>query len=558
MASINSFLRDNVGAVSEKRVSVAPNIPESKLNAAIKAFRFPGTPESVVALYDNTLLGSGKDGLLFTGERVIYRPTFSDPIEIAYADIAAAGYMETPTGKNGDKIVRTVEVSLKEGGSVSIKDMVDCDYQRLATLLRSCAEDFDEYKEERQLIPVEEMSDALKAAYVKTIINMAFADDGAVDDKEFAEILLLMTRLNLSPDTRFELRAYLSSGASLASVESLLATISAECPEGQIKPVHVSLAKDLINTHLSTGGASLADFQFFADNRHLIDVSDGELELIMMAIETDHKMLKSEYSDDQLVAAVKLMSAKAAAVGTPLAAVYLTGSVVGLSAAGITSGLATLGMGGLLGLSSMATGIGVAVLIGVGAYTGMRKLTGADETTKSRRRELMLNEVIKQTQSTISLLVQDINFVVSKLNVVMAATDRQEAQIRKLVGLMQQMTSAGSILAGRADSAQNSATRIKCARVLNVARLHSLTREPTKAPLHDFILGFYEERTEVSEKDGSQANVMVLRQHTDTGSTERLAKAFEAIGYFDATEVAKGAAVDAAMKAKDKLAGLFS
>ena len=477
MTSINSFLRNNVRNASEKKVSVAPNIPESKLN---------------------------------------------------------------------------------EGGNVSIKDMIDCDYLQLAKLLQSCAVDFDNFREERQLIPVEEMSDALKVSYVKTIINMAFSDDGVVDEKEFAEVLMLMTRLNLSADARFELRTYLSSVGSLASVENLMATINAECPEGQIGPVHVSLAKDLINTHLSTGGSSLADFRFFADNRHLLNVSDGELELIIMAIETDYKMLKSEYSDDYLVKAIKSMSAKAAAVGTPLAAVYLSGSVVGLSAAGITSGLATLGMGGILGLSGMASGIGVAVLIGLGTYTGVRKLTGADEMTKSRRRELMLNEVIKKTQLTIALLVQDINFVVTKLNAVMVTTDRHEAQIRKLVDRMQQMTSAGDILVGMADSARSSAARIRCPGVLNVTRLHSLTRDPTKIPLYDFIFGFYEERTEVSEKDGSEAHIAVLRQDCDARNLEKLVNAFDAIGYFDAAEVAKGAALGVAMKAKDKLAGQFS
>ena len=558
MASINSFLRENVGALSEKKVSVAPNIHQGKLYAAVKAFAFSGDSESVIAIYDSTILGSGKDGLLFTGERVIYRPSFADPTEILFSNVAAVEYKETATGKKGDKIVRAVEVSLKDGGNISIKDVIDCDYNHLAKLLQACAEDFSEHKEERQLIPVEEMSNALKVAYVKTIVNMAFADDGVIDDKELAEILLLMTKLKLSPESRFELRTYLSSTGTQNSVENLLKTIGDESPEGQFQAVRISLAKDLVNTHFCTKGASLEGFDFFTDNRHLLNISDGELELIMMAIETDHKMLKSEYSDDYLKVSMKSMSAKAAAVGTPLAAVYLTGSVAGLSAAGMTSGLAALGMGGLLGLSSMATGIGVVVLIGVGAYTGVRKLTGADELAKARRRELMLNEVIKQTQSTISILVQDINFVVDKLNGVMTATDRQEAQIRKLMGLMQQLTSAGNILTSKADSVQNSVMRTKCARVLNVARLHSLTREAAQAPLYEFILSFYEEQLTASEKGDEQTTQMVLRQDCDTEGVERLAKAFEAVGYFDTGKIAKGAAVNAAMKGKDKLAGLFS
>lgn len=560
VTDINTYLRNNISEVSVKRVSIAPNIPEGKLNNAVKAFGFSGSIDTIVAIYDNTLLGSGKDGILFTGERFIYRPAFGSPIGVPFADVDSVKHSRTATGKKNDKIVEAVEIALNGGGTVALKDFIDCDYERLTAILQSCIDDFDEYKEAKQLIPVEEMSDAVKIAYVKAVINMAYWNDGAIDEKEFAEILLLMTRLNLSPDARFTLRAYLSSADGLTPFESILADLHAGCPDGQIKTLHVSLTKDLINTHMSTGGKSVADFGFFQEHRRLLDIADGEIELIMMAIENDFKMLKSEFTDDHLVAAMKLLSAKAAAVGTPLAAVYISGSVVGMSAAGITSGLATLGMGGLLGLSSMATGIGVAVLLGVGAYAGVRKLTGVNEVTRSKRRELMLNEVIKQTQGTIALLVQDINFIVGRLNETLAATDRQEAQIRKLMNLMRQMSSAGDILTRKADTAQNSATRIRCAQHLNQNTLHALTREPTKLPLYDYISGFYEERTEVVEKDGTRSEVsrLTLKPDCDTKSLENLAKAFEAIGYFNVGDVLKGSAVDMTLKAKEKLAGLLS
>jgi len=70
------------------------------------------------------------------------------------------------------------------------------------------------------------------------------------------------------------------------------------------------------------------------------------------------------------------VAAGLASAGVPVAAVAVSGTVFGLSAAGITSGLAALGMG--LG---MATGLGVAVGIGVGSYFGVRwiyrKVVGA-------------------------------------------------------------------------------------------------------------------------------------------------------------------------------------
>jgi len=63
------------------------------------------------------------------------------------------------------------------------------------------------------------------------------------------------------------------------------------------------------------------------------------------------------------------VAASLAATGIPIAAVAVSGTVFGLSAAGITSGLAALGLG--LGMTS---GLGVAVAIGVGSFFSVRWL----------------------------------------------------------------------------------------------------------------------------------------------------------------------------------------
>lgn len=560
MSNINVYLRDSLGAVSARNVSVAPNIPSKKLDNAIKAFGYSGSPSNIVALFDNTLFGSGKDGVLFTGEMFIYRPSFSDPISVSYSSIAKVEHLESWAGTKQDKLEHSIAVTRSDESQVVIKALLECDYAKLAEILQATIVEFDEYKEEKQLISINEMAEAVKVAYLKAIINMAYENDDLIDDKEFAEILLLMTRLELSTESRFSLRAYMASMDTITPLEKLLSQIDAECPDGQIKSLHVSLAKDLINLFFCTGGTSIRDFAYLAKNRHLIKVTDDEIELAVMAIQNDRNMLEDDVTDDQVVAALKSLSAKAAAVGTPLAAVYLSGSVVGLSAAGITSGLASLGLGGLLGLSSMATGIGVAVLIGVGAYAGVRKLTGANELTRSKRRELMLNEVIKQTQATISLLIQDINYITQKLNESLRIYGAQDAQIKKLMSLMTQMTGAGAVLTGKSDTAQTNATKLRCAQFLDEAKLRSLTKEPTKAELYGFISGFYEQRVFTQEKDGRQTEVtrLVIKPGCSTAELESLAKAFEVTGYFNVGDVLKGAAADAADKAREKLGSLFS
>ncbi|WLG22566.1 hypothetical protein PSH91_23030 [Pseudomonas sp. FP1154] len=560
MTNVNVYLRENLGSVSNK-MSIAPQIDEKKLNNAVKSFAFGGNPSNVVALLDNTLLGSGKDGILFTGEQLIYRASFSDPVNVPYASIASAEYVETVTGSKSDKIEVSLLIHRNEGSSLSITGLLNCNYRKLAETLQACVQDFGEYREERQLVSIDELSEALKVAYVQAVINMAYDNDDIIDDKEFAEILQLMTRLDLSPETRFTLRAYMGSSNAQIPLETLLARIDNHSPGGQIKALHISLVKDLINLFYSTGGRDIGAFGFLQKHRGLLLVSDEEIELAVLAIKNDHDMLRDDMTDDQIVSALKLLSAKAAAVGTPLAAVYLSGSVVGMSAAGLTSGLASLGMGGLLGMSGMMTGIGVAVLIGVGTYAGVRKLTGANELTRSKRRELMLNEVIKQTQLTISLVMKDINFITGKLNEYILAHGAQDEKIKKLLGLMTQMTGAGTVLTDKSNSAQASATKLRCAQYLDEGKLKSLTREPTKAELYDFIRGFYEERSVVvTSKDAEEQTVTKLGIKRDKNSKdlESLARAFEAVGYFNVSDVLKGTAADVAGKAREKLSGLFS
>ncbi|HBP6021025.1 TPA: hypothetical protein L6A14_24335 [Pseudomonas aeruginosa] len=558
--SVSAYLRENLGSISAKNISIAPGIDEKKLNNAVKAFRYSGLPGNVVALFDNTLFGTGKDGLLFTGEQLIYRSGFADPIQFPYEAISSAKYAQLYTGKNLDKLEYSLIIQRKDDSQLVIKDLTDCDYAALASVLQGVIDNFSEFQDEKQLIPIDEMDEAVKVAYLKVMVNMAYDNDAVIDEKEFAEILLLMTRLNLSPESRFSVRTYMTAFKPAVPIETLLAELDSHCPRGQIRPLHISLTKDLINLYFSTGGNSLEVFGFLQNNRALLQITDDEIDLAVTAIRNDHSMLKEDVTDDQIVSALKLLSAKAAAVGTPLAAVYLSGSVIGMSAAGLTSGLATLGMGGLLGLSGMTTGIGVAVLIGVGAYAGVRKLTGADELTRSKRRELMLVEVIKQTQATISLLIQDINHITERLTQALAEHGEQGQKIQRLMAMMGQMTGAGAVLTSKSEAAQSSATKLRCARFLDDAKLKTLAKEPTKAELYGFIRGFYEERSFTQEKDGQQVETLklVVKPGVSPKDLENLARAFEAVGYFNVGDVLVGGAADVASKAKDKLTGLFS
>ncbi len=551
MQNINIFIKDNVSKISNSGLHIAPDIPEKKLNNAASSMRLQDNVGSIIALLDSTLFGSGKDGIAFTGERMVYKPAFSDPETIYFDNLQSAKYVRNVSvnDKGKEKVEEFTEITLKDGGAVKVESISECNLENLADFLNTITEQFDSFEEENQLVALSEMSEELKVAYLKVIVNMAYSNDGEVDKDEYAQILLLMTRLELSPESRFALREYITSSGELDPLPALIKTIDESCLPSHNKSVKISLVKDLFSVFMSVNNGSCDGFLFFKDNNHLFNITEKEIELIIDALNLDFKMLNDDFSDDALTRGLKELGAKAGAVGVPLAAVYLSGSVIGMSAAGLTSGLATLGLGGFLGFSSMATGIGVAVLLGVGAYKGIKHLTGANEIDKTKRRELMLNEVIKQTQSTVSYLMEDINFITIKLNDVIVNHGVLDEKVKLLVQKIKLLTSAGNVLTQKGDATQGKCFKLKCPANLNHEKLQSLTREATKQKIYSVVMSYYQEKTVESEKDGETVSVKILalKEGIPTLEIEKLAEIFDAIGYYNAANIIKG-----------KLSGLFS
>jgi hypothetical protein len=71
------FLKENKFAGCEK-IYIHPHIPAKKLSNALVAYNVPIDPKEVAILIDDTVFGSGKDGVLICKNRLIIREAFSD------------------------------------------------------------------------------------------------------------------------------------------------------------------------------------------------------------------------------------------------------------------------------------------------------------------------------------------------------------------------------------------------------------------------------------------------------------------------------------------------
>ena len=158
-------------------------------------------------------------------------------------------------------------------------------------------------------------------------------------------------------------------------------------------------------------------------------------------VEKDRALLKGELSEKQILEYGKDFSATAAALGIPAVAIYFSGSVIGLSAAGITSGLAALGLGGItaLGISSMMAGIGVLVLIGVGTFCVFHYALGIPKREKKTKKEHVIQETLKLHQDALAALAEDANELACKQEQLSAASEENkkvQAELKAGLGVL--------------------------------------------------------------------------------------------------------------------------
>ena len=317
-------------------------------------------------------------------------------------------------GKVGGKAARTVADAAQRGAR-AVKDRV-------------AAKDTEVTPE----VAVSELPEGVKRCYLETLVWLTCQDDRVIDEREVCELQVLQTQLKCHVETRRALRDAITDPGSL-DPESLIPGMRERTPEETQDALDFSLLKDAVRLGLATsrdGSPALAGgIRRLAD---LLGIHDKQLDFIEDVCVQDRKILDGRISDRRLEEIAKDLAAKSAAVGVPITAVYLSGSVTGLSAAGITSGLAALGLGGVLGLSAMISGLGIAVIGGAVIYRGTRWFMGRSSRARSARRELMLQEVLRIHRKAIANLAEDIAYFADRLAGLTRDVERNQLLIERL------------------------------------------------------------------------------------------------------------------------------
>jgi len=532
----------NIGRLN-KDVYIVPDIPEKKMKNVIKAFQCEDFWKSIIAIYDNTIFGAADEGFVFTGERLILREMLSDPITIFYSDLEKVEFIQTYDKKGKENSI--LKFYFKNGDIFKIENKAfvgEFNYREFESLLNEIIK-IGKFEETDQLKEIAEMSEELKILYLKILVNMAYIDDKEIDKKELAELFLLMTRIKMSKESRYIIREYITNinDENMEKISYLmerLQHIVENEEKASFENIQTSLIKDIVNIYFSTKvdknsykNIKINDIEFIDNYRYLFNLTNEKLDFILDSIKKEYEILYEDMDDNQIKKQFKELTAKGAAVGVPLAAIYLSGSVVGFSAAGITSGLATLGLG-----FGMTGGLAAVALIGVLSYKGIKHLTGANEIEKYRFKEMMLQDVLKQTQKTMSFIIEDVNYLITQLNELLLKHETQSQKIQKLVKMIAQFQGALKSVDKKSQTLTNASLKIKCPKYLDIERIREMLSEPTQKDVLNFVLSNYEER-EV-EENGKLVKKWVLKDNIENNILDELVEIFKNIGYFDVANIA--------------------
>jgi uncharacterized tellurite resistance protein B-like protein len=240
-------------------------------------------------------------------------------------------------------------------------------------------------------------SDEIRVAYYGALFAMADID-GSIDKDEFEAILEVVDFDGLSPESQRVVRGYFLSPPSLA--ETLAPFREAE------ETLRFSLMVNLVEIAWANDVVAPEERQALIEAQEILDVSNAQLVAIDDFVRKVRVVRARGLNDNYAADAVKRAAAGLLAVGIPIAAVYFSGTVIGLSAAGITSGLAALGLG-----FGMVPGIGVAIIAGTIVFVG---LSHVFDIGGKHRKEKALKEAVREAQIVIRNLQQTMDMLVER------------------------------------------------------------------------------------------------------------------------------------------------
>ena len=220
--------------------------------------------------------------------------------------------------------------------------------------------------EEQKKHPLEEFSETEQIAYLSVLSAVCYVDK-EFGDMEKRQLDVLLAQLKISDVGK----AKIYSSVFNLQREDKLANLEAIQILGN-KELKYTLISDLCLFSLVDSKFSDDEYQYILGIGEVLGITQEQVDAIKSIQESLYKIKDIPPNSEKYKHLIKDSAAKLAGVGVPVAAIAASGTTLGLSAAGITSGLAALG--GLVGGGMLLGAVVVVPAIALGAAFGVKKL----------------------------------------------------------------------------------------------------------------------------------------------------------------------------------------
>ena len=279
-----------------------------------------------------------------------------------------------------------------------------------------------------------------RVTFYGAMLAMA-AVDGQMQREELELIYETLDTEGLSDEARRRLYAYAIEPPALHDCLQALSDASESARHG--------LMLNLVEVAVSDYLLSNPEQGALAEAQRILGIGNEQRTAMQRYAEEVRRIREHGIDDNHAADAIKAAVSGMTAVGVPIAAVVYSGSVVGLSAAGITSGLAALGLG-----AGMIPGIGVAILIGTAAFVGLNYLF---DTGNKRKKEQYRRERERKAQLAMENLQETINHLIGRMARLQGDAADAKANKEAIELLNERLAKLQQVLARRREDLQQSA-----------------------------------------------------------------------------------------------------
>ena len=220
--------------------------------------------------------------------------------------------------------------------------------------------------EEQKKHPLEEYSENEQIAYLSILSAICYVDK-EFGDKEKHQLDVLLAQLKISDAGK----AKICSSAFNIHQEDKLVNLEEIQNLGNTE-LKYTLISDLCLFSLVDSKFTDEEYQYTLGIGEVLGITQEQVDAIKSIQENLYKIKDVPSNSERFKQVIKDSASKLAGVGVPIGAIAASGSVFGLSAAGITSGLAALGA--LVGGGMLVGAVIVVPAIALGTAYGVRKL----------------------------------------------------------------------------------------------------------------------------------------------------------------------------------------